>query len=464
MPNSQDNFFSWSRKRQIVIAVIVIGFLFLLGWFVDFLFFNIKPTCFDGKQNGNETGIDCGGQCALVCSSQTKDPIVEFARLFKSLRGFSAVARVENPNDLISQKAEYSFKLYDQNGEMIAERTGTTFIPRQKTFAVFEPNIETGNLEPAKVLFSFKPIMWEKSDYNEPFLDIQDEKLSGEKTNPKLSANVLNTTVREVNGAELISILYDDAGNAINASKTVIPKILPNEKFGVTYTWPYPLPETIHVCAQPVDVAVIIDRSGSMEFLGKDPPQPLTDVKNAADYFVKQLNDKNQVSIISFANEATIDTPLTENLNSAVSTINEITIHDRKIQEQNTNIASGLGKAFEELSSSRHNQASVTAAILLTDGVADLPLKKDDPGYPENAANAIGQKIKQNSITLFTIGLGKDVNKQFLTNLASAPENAFLAPSTGELTSIYQTIGIKICKRGTSRIEILPLVPDTSSE
>ncbi len=70
----------------------------------------------------------------------------------------------------------------------------------------------------------------------------------------------------------------------------------------------------------------------------------------------------------------------------------------------------------------------------------------------------IANKIKTNGINLFTIGLGKDLNKDFLVKMASTPEDAYFAPTATELTSIYKSIGTKICKRGTSRIEISPMV------
>lgn len=453
---------SWARRRQVIIVVILMIFVFFVALGADTWFFSKQPTCFDGRQNGGETGIDCGGKCALVCLGLAKDPLVEYTRLFKGLRGYSAVAHIENQNDLVVKNASYSFKLYDANGALIGERDGTTFIPQRKDFPIFEPNIDTKGVEPAKVFFAFDAnLAWEKSDYVEPKLDVEDEKLSGEKTSPRLVANITNPTVRDVDNVQVTSVLYDDGGNAIDSSKTVIDSIKPNQTVPIVYTFPYPLPESVHVCAQPVDVALIIDRSGSMEFLGTNPPQPLTDVKNAADYFVKQLNDKNQASVISFANSASdpIDTVLTPDLDKVVSVIDGIFIYDRTKEEQNTNIASGLQSALGELTSPRHDPNSARAVVLLTDGVANLPVKAGDPNYPENTATAIANTIKGDGISLFTIGLGKDLNKDFLTSIASVPEDSFFAPTTAELTSIYQTIGIKICKTGTSRIEISPLVP-----
>ncbi len=46
----------------------------------------------------------------------------------------------------------------------------------------------------------------------------------------------------------------------------------------------------------------------------------------------------------------------------------------------------------------------------------------------------LASKIKSNNISLFTIGLGKDVNKDFLIKMASDPGDAYFAPTSKELT------------------------------
>ena len=44
---------------------------------------------------------------------------------------------------------------------------------------------------------------------------------------------------------------------------------------------------------------LLLDRSGSMASLGFNPPQPLSDAKEAAVSFIKQLGSSDRVGIIS---------------------------------------------------------------------------------------------------------------------------------------------------------------------
>ena len=62
---------SWRRKRQLTILtglLIVAGAIFFI-FFYDSI--SEAPTCFDSKQNGSETGVDCGGVCDACDASAT---------------------------------------------------------------------------------------------------------------------------------------------------------------------------------------------------------------------------------------------------------------------------------------------------------------------------------------------------------------------------------------------------------
>ena len=64
---------SWSKKRQIIYLALVVGFfIFVTTVFLFFLLYE-TPTCFDGKQNQEEIGIDCGGPCVRLCVFQVEE-------------------------------------------------------------------------------------------------------------------------------------------------------------------------------------------------------------------------------------------------------------------------------------------------------------------------------------------------------------------------------------------------------
>ena len=52
----------------------------IAGYFVYTVLFKVDPTCFDGKKNQDERGIDCGGVCALVCLADAKTVVPIWSR------------------------------------------------------------------------------------------------------------------------------------------------------------------------------------------------------------------------------------------------------------------------------------------------------------------------------------------------------------------------------------------------
>ena len=105
------------------------------------------PLCTDGKQNGDERGIDCGGACALFCARDAQKPIVHWARAFKVSNGiYDTVAYVENPNKEAGVKnALYTFKTYDAENILITETIGKTFLLPGEAFPIFSPAVRTGS-------------------------------------------------------------------------------------------------------------------------------------------------------------------------------------------------------------------------------------------------------------------------------------------------------------------------------
>ena len=51
---------SWASRRRSIYLSIVLAVIFVIVAPIVFFVLNKEPTCTDDKQNGDETGIDCG--------------------------------------------------------------------------------------------------------------------------------------------------------------------------------------------------------------------------------------------------------------------------------------------------------------------------------------------------------------------------------------------------------------------
>ena len=238
---------TWAFKRQAFYVIILVLFFLIFGFLIISPSLKKAPSCTDGIQNGNETGVDCGGSCLNACLDQV-DPIsILWARAFEIVPGrYNAVAYIENhnKNDAI-EKITYRFRFADSNNVYIGKREGSTYIPPSGRFAIFEPAVDTGSSIPVHTTFEFTQtpqwltVSQEKIDQLKVLVSNID--LTGEGTNPVLSALIKNNSLFTIEGMDVVAILYDADHNAISASRTYLDGMKGEEVKDINFTWPEPL-------------------------------------------------------------------------------------------------------------------------------------------------------------------------------------------------------------------------------
>lgn len=241
----------WALKRQIFYILILI--LFIAGFAFVLIYPNLVkvPTCFDAKQNGDETGIDCGGSCVKACLSEAQNLSVLWARVFKVLPGrYNAVAYFVNHNkDLAIKKINYRFRFGDERNVYVGKREGSTVVPPSGKFAVFEPGIDIGNTVPVYVTFEFTetPVWFQVSREKIDQLKIftSNIEITNEKVSPRISATIKNNSLFTIPNVNVVIILYDALNNAVSASRTYLNQLEPLQNTNINFTWPEPFPGTV---------------------------------------------------------------------------------------------------------------------------------------------------------------------------------------------------------------------------
>ncbi len=234
----------WSTKRKFLYGgsfIVLIGLIFLA---VAYGFLYRTPACTDGKQNGDETGIDCGGSCKLLCTSDALTPVVLWSKVF-NISGdvYTAVAYVQNPNSTSrNPKAEYQFKIYDASNRLITVKDGVTTIPKNKKFAVFEVGLVLKGAKPKSADFAFTSLAsWEKDTTKEPDLSINYGTLIATSTSPRIEGTITNNSLVNVTPAlELDAFVQDENQNVIGASRTFIDPLARSSGQDFVFTWPTP--------------------------------------------------------------------------------------------------------------------------------------------------------------------------------------------------------------------------------
>lgn len=442
----------WAFYRRVQYGTGFGVFWLVIFGFVYATHFYQSPTCFDGSQNGTERGVDCGGVCTRICLFDVKPPTVQWSRSFRVTESqYNAVVYIENNNlTAAAPEVPYVISLYDAQG-LITERSGSTILPSDSVYPVFEARIDTKGRVPIQTKIELGEITtWVQTDGGREQFTVQSRRLTGADANPRLEAEVFNNALTGVKEVEVIATIFDAKGNALTASRTFIDDFAPRSSETAVFTWPEPIAKTLRSCDVPTDVLLAIDLSGSMNNDGGTPPEPISSVLKAAGAFTSRLQTGDKAALVTFATGAIVVDPLTGSVQKVATDIAALTI-DPEEETGSTNTGDALRRGVEELTSIRHNPEARKVMILLTDGLATAPDEE-----PEKYALEAAGIVKEKGVSLFTIGLGDNVNMDFVTQLANSPKQAYRALSVSDVDRIYKSITEEICEDGAAIIEIIP--------
>lgn len=236
-------FFTWGIRRQLAVFA-VFATIILLVVFGAIYYFRPEPTCFDGRQNQDEEGVDCGGAVASCapCSETIHDLTILWKRFFLVKDGFyDIISLLENGNQFLqTDKFVYAIKLYDENGVLLAARENSTFILPGEKFIIFEPNVQTQNRTPKTVTLEMRGINWKSGEAAPVKIDVlrKDVFLTDALT-PRLEVRLKNQSASEIyKNIEASAILFGDGGAVLGGSRTIIDRLDIFEEKTIIFTWP----------------------------------------------------------------------------------------------------------------------------------------------------------------------------------------------------------------------------------
>lgn len=243
---------NWAQRRKLLYILIVLVFFGAIASAFVYKATNVPATCVDQKKNGDEKGVDCGGSCSNYCANELSDPVVQWVRVFPVTPGVvHAVAYIRHGYPTSAARSiGYEFKLYDSSNTLLATRTGTTFLGTAGTTAIVETLIPVQNGEVSLARFSFmNPLAWEKVPATFSQIVVDTSRTSVESFNnssspvasTRLTAVVQNKSRMNFTNVDVVAIFYDKDGNAITASKVVVPSLAALQSKIVYFTWPYPV-------------------------------------------------------------------------------------------------------------------------------------------------------------------------------------------------------------------------------
>jgi hypothetical protein len=252
---------TWAGKRQFIYLSLVLLIIFGVLFAIIYPKISVPATCTDGKKNGSELGVDCGGTCSLMCASETRDLIVVWARAFEVAPGvYHVAAYIENQNvDAAVKSVPYQFKLYDERNVVITQREGVASILPNGHTVIFEEALSTGGNRIPKITrleFTKKPIFWKTSPaYKEARVVEKDKGFGSLETVPKAYATLRNESFIDVGRFQVMAVLYDQFDNAVGVSKTIVDGLPKQTETKVYFSWLTPFEKSV----QTLEIVPIID-------------------------------------------------------------------------------------------------------------------------------------------------------------------------------------------------------------
>ena len=202
------------------------------------------------------------------------------------------------------------------------------------------------------------------------------------------------------------------------------------------------------ITANPVDIVLILDRSGSMS------GSAIANLKNGAKAFVDiiynatggtngQIAGGTHIGIVSFADLATQNQPLITDVANLKASIDGLSAGG------STNHADAFTKATQLLQTSTANEQFM---IMFTDGFTTAGANP----------NPIAAAAKAQGIIIYAIGLSGNggIDEQALEDWASDPSSSYvvITPDDAELEEIFKDIAENISKPGATNVVITDMV------
>lgn len=234
-----------ARSRQIIIGtfVVLIIAVALYGIFL-YVVRPADPTCFDDILNQREEGPDCGGPCTVSCEEKYPKPItLKTQKIIPSKENtFDVVLALENENQFMGAlDIEFELNLLDSQGNLIAQKHGTTYAWPNEERVLVEGAIIAPTLSAVEARVT--RMQWKKFERNtkSPTFPVSVEYLGplgpGQIGFFEVNGVLTNEELRGYPSLDVSLVLFNEQNEIISANSTRLNAITALEKRFFRVVW-----------------------------------------------------------------------------------------------------------------------------------------------------------------------------------------------------------------------------------
>ncbi|HRY76651.1 MAG TPA: hypothetical protein P5524_00610 [Candidatus Paceibacterota bacterium] len=236
---------AWRKRKKLIIAIFPsILFILIIGLII--ILSQPAPTCFDGKENGEETGIDCGGSC-VACGVKYASPleVISSDILGIGQNASELTIKVRNSNADYGAQFSYQINVISLLGEKVSEASGESFVLPHSDKYLIEPKVpfKAADLSRAEVIIT-KTEWFSLNKSSNDLFDIYDRKArileAAQSGYLEVSGKIANKISHDFSTVDLTFIVYSKTGRLLYAAKTEISNLKANDIKDFVYNgFPY---------------------------------------------------------------------------------------------------------------------------------------------------------------------------------------------------------------------------------
>ncbi|MCU0389744.1 MAG: VWA domain-containing protein [Thermoflexibacter sp.] len=172
----------------------------------------------------------------------------------------------------------------------------------------------------------------------------------------------------------------------------------------------------------PLNIALVIDHSGSME------GDKLVYAKKAIDFVIDNVSSEDLISIVQYDNEIEV-------ISKSAKVQHKEVLHSKVKQisaRGTTNLSGGMLEGYNQVNTTKQSNY-VNRVLLLSDGLANEGITD-----PVKLQHIVQKKFREEGIALSTFGIGADFDEKLMTNLSEyGGANYYFIDSPDKIPQIF---------------------------
>lgn len=224
--------------KQLMYGALFLVVFYLMGWGVYAAWIQPAPSCFDNRQNGVETGVDCGGGCE-ACAIRTLSPLqVSWTRMFDAGTKAVAVSEIRNPNTGYGARSfDYILHTADSSGR-VYDNSGTSFIYGEEIKYLVQ-FFDDQSLTHADLTIATSTMRWVASaDFPRPVIQVRAITTTVKEDGISMEGFIKNENPYSLSRLTVIALLFNQGGLHIGASQTELGLLPAFEEVPFTVIFP----------------------------------------------------------------------------------------------------------------------------------------------------------------------------------------------------------------------------------